>query len=77
MNDLNEACLTDFGLVTALYNTGTLTATGTARGTTRWMSPELFGHETPEEDEGRPTVASDLYALAMVLWEASHLTHEL
>lgn len=63
------ACLSDFGLTTVLYNTGTLTATGATRGTLRWMSPELLGNVVDSEDSGRPTEASDIYAVAMVFWE--------
>lgn len=67
------ACLTDFGLATVQHNTGTFssTTTGSLRGTLRWMSPELIGIHGENDDHGRPTVKSDIYALAMVFWEVS------
>lgn len=71
------ACLTDFGLSTILYNTGTLTKTATSRGTLRWMSPELLGHPDQMKDVGKPTEASDIYAVAVVFWEASRYSSPL
>lgn len=35
------------------------------------MAPELLGLDGLGEDAGRVTRASDVYALAMVCWEAS------
>lgn len=63
------ACLTDLGLSTLLYNSGTLTTTVATKGTMRWMSPELLGSAIQSEDTGQPTEASDIYAIAMVFWE--------
>jgi serine/threonine protein kinase len=39
------------------------------RGTVRWMSPELLGAEKFGLQDGRPTKASDCYALGMVIYE--------
>ena len=74
INNQHQACLTDFGLATVLHNTGTFTASGTAGGTFRWMSPELL---VSAGDTGMPTAASDIYALAMVFWEVSWLMNGL
>jgi serine/threonine protein kinase len=41
-------------------------------GSLRWMAPELLDpdHYGISEDEGgRPTKASDIYALAITIWE--------
>lgn len=72
INASGMACLTDFGLSSVLYNTGTLTNMARSRGTLRWMSPELLGNLDQVQDVGQPTEASDIYAVAMVFWEASH-----
>jgi serine/threonine protein kinase len=62
--------LADFGLTTILYNSPTAATTmvGSAGGTVRWMAPELH-----DEDDGhgstRPSVRSDIYALAITFWE--------
>ena len=74
INSSGAACLTDFGLTTALHSTGTFTATGSSRGTLRWMAPELFGDNDLPEDSVTLTESSDIYALAMVMWEAGRLS---
>jgi serine/threonine protein kinase len=58
-----HARLTDFGLSTVLFGNGTLTASGSPRGTIPYMAPEIL--------EGRSTVTtmSDVYALGMVVYE--------
>lgn len=53
-----------------LHNTGTITATSPARGTLRWLAPELLIADGIELDSGKPSQASDMYAFGMVLWEA-------
>ena len=50
-----KACLLDFGL--------TSFRTLQAKGTIRWMAPELFGQPNA------CTVKSDMYSLAVTLWE--------
>jgi serine/threonine protein kinase len=64
-----NARLADFGLVSALSNATIATAhftSGGARGTGRWMAPELFKDaESPRSD------LSDIYALAITVWEVS------
>jgi hypothetical protein len=62
--------LADFGLAKVLYSTTTAATTlaGGPSGTVRWMAPELW-----ELDDGRGfnqvTVRSDIYALAITIWE--------
>jgi hypothetical protein len=42
----------------------------------RWQAPELHGcFDLEGEDAARPSVPTDVYALAITLWEASHV-HE-
>jgi serine/threonine protein kinase len=65
-----RACLADFGVSNILAHTVTVTTTATAslRGTMRWMAPELISADS-EDRGGRPTRATDIYALSMVFWE--------
>jgi serine/threonine protein kinase len=64
-----NARLADFGLVSTLSNATIATAhftSGGARGTGRWMAPELFKDaESPRSD------LSDIYALAITVWEVN------
>jgi serine/threonine protein kinase len=68
--DSHRARLTNFGLAKVLYITATAATTlaGGASGTVRWMAPEFW-----ELDDGRGlnqvTVRSDIYALAITIWE--------
>jgi hypothetical protein len=65
------ARLADFGLLTILSDPTNYTASSSvvARGTTRWMSPELLDPDQFESSDGRPTEESDCYALGMVVYE--------
>ena len=47
----------------------TVTITATESGNAQWMSPELLFPEHFNLKEGRPTIASDCYALGMVVYE--------
>lgn len=67
MNENLDACLTDFGLTGIILNTLSPSDELSARGTLCYMAPELI--ENPSENAWRPTTASDVYALAMTLWE--------
>ena len=66
-----SARLADFGLLTIVSeHTNFPTPTTASRGgTTRWMSPELLHSELSDSGGGRPTRASDRYALGMVILE--------
>jgi hypothetical protein len=42
------------------------------------MAPELLDpddYNIPEEDAGRPTKASDIYSLAITIWEVGFFIH--
>lgn len=58
----SNARLSDFGLVSLLQTTSTATDASSFGGTARWMAPEVL-------NGGRPTLASDMYSAAIVLWE--------
>lgn len=61
LRDDHYAYLADFGLARALEGGGDLTQTGTLLGTPEYMAPELA--------EGPAGTSSDIYALAIVLYE--------
>ena len=62
-----RAYIADFGLATVTDTGSATTLTGsTMMGTPRWLAPELFsqvGH----------TYATDIYAFALVCYEASYI----
>ena len=61
--------LADFGLAVFSEAEG---ARGSLRGgATPWLSPELLDPEEDEE-EGRPTYASDIYSFGCVMIEVRH-----
>lgn len=67
-------CLADFGIAVVHFSTGTFhntTSTEGARGTVRWMAPELHDIDSQgnEGEQCGPTTASDVYGVAMVFWE--------
>ena len=66
-----HACLADFGLLTIVSDSTYPTTSSSLRsaGTTRWMSPELLDPDRFGFEDGRPTKASDCYALGMVVLE--------
>lgn len=61
LRDDHYAYLADFGLARALEGGGDLTQTGTLLGTPEYMAPELA--------EGPAGKSSDIYALAIVLYQ--------
>ncbi|KAF9448073.1 kinase-like protein [Macrolepiota fuliginosa MF-IS2] len=64
ITDSGLACITDFGLSSIMYADSTSTQVG---GTTRWVAPELL--DGGNTGLMRPTYASDMYALASVMFE--------
>ena len=66
-----HACLADFGLLTAISDPTSFTASSSigAHGTTRWMSPELLHPDLFDLKDSRPTKESDCYAFGMVIYE--------
>ena len=65
VDQARRARLADFGLLTVISDSKTLTSR-LLGGTTRWMSPELLD---PEIQDHRRTIDSDCYALGMVIYE--------
>ena len=61
------ACIADFGLSTLLTQLGgsTFAATYQAKGTVRWMAPELLD---PEDDsQTTPTTQTDVYSFGTIM----------
>jgi len=73
ISDDHRARLIDFGLAGVIHDPDTVnlltTQASNVLGTTRWMAPELLDPDQFEEAQGRPSKASDVYALAMVMLE--------
>ncbi|OCH92345.1 kinase-like protein, partial [Obba rivulosa] len=68
VNKKQTAWLTDFGLAT-VYVTRMLSTTSAAAGSMRWMAPELMNPEVLDLAKAEVSLQSDVYALAMVIWE--------
>jgi serine/threonine protein kinase len=70
-----RALVGDFGLMTAAIdpNTSVAETSATSGGTTRWMAPELLSPERFGLSCMELTMASDIYALGMVILEVRHL----
>ncbi|KAG9040564.1 hypothetical protein FS837_000452 [Tulasnella sp. UAMH 9824] len=67
INDKPDAVLCDFGLATFVENSGTssgLVTSRTIKGSTRYMSPELF-----QDPEAKPTLEGDVWAWACTVFE--------
>ena len=75
MNDQLQACLSDFGLVAVMHHTSGFTTKSALHGSIRWMAPELLSYEGVDDKEGEPTLASDIYSLAMLWWEVRLLAY--
>ncbi|KAI0938532.1 hypothetical protein AcW1_001757 [Taiwanofungus camphoratus] len=72
INADRRACLTDFGLTAVTYDPDTVNAmstTSTVNGSTRWMAPEILYPEQAGLEKARSSLESDIYSLAMVVWE--------
>jgi serine/threonine protein kinase len=73
IDETSCARITDFGLAVFLNSTTTAT-TSSFGGSTLWMAPELLYPERYMEElgsasNGQPTKQSDMYALAITIWE--------
>jgi serine/threonine protein kinase len=67
-----RAYIADFGLATLSDSGIATTLAGSAiLGTPRWLAPELIPHP---EVKRRYTFASDIYAFALVCYEASYIS---
>lgn len=68
-----SACLADFGLMAIVLGPETtdITTDGGAKGTYRWMSPELFYPNDFNIPTFQLTRESDCYAFGMVIYEVS------
>ena len=65
-----RAYIADFGLSTLSDSGSATTVDGSAiMGTPRWLAPELIPHQ---EVKRRHTHATDVYAFALVCYEASY-----
>ena len=66
-----RAYIADFGLAT-ITDTGSATTLNgsTIIGTPRWLAPELFSQAGVKQ---RHTYATDIYAFALVCYEASYI----
>lgn len=58
-----RARLTDFGLNAIMFD-----AFSMSRTSVNWVAPEIFA---PGEQGYRPTLASDIYALGMLIYEVT------
>ena len=65
------ARLADFGLLTIISDPANPPSSSShpEGGTVRWMSPERLNPLQFGFEDGRPTIASDCYALGMVIYE--------
>ena len=68
INKDRRACLADFGL-TRVIAEFTSSGPDKASGTLVWMSPEVLWPEKFGYKDARPTKASDVYSLGMVIYE--------
>lgn len=59
----------EFGLAALCYHIAPLVPSVTFTGFSRWMSPELF--DLGPDGDVRPTLASDVWALACTMYEVS------
>ena len=63
--------IADFGLATLTDSgSGTTLAGNAVKGTPNWLAPELMPHEEAKRNH---TYGSDIYAFALVCYEASYI----
>jgi serine/threonine protein kinase len=66
-----RAYIADFGLATLTDSgSGTTLAAGAFQGTLSWLAPELIPYAQVKRHH---TYASDMYAFALVCYEASYI----
>ncbi|EMD31499.1 hypothetical protein CERSUDRAFT_145024 [Gelatoporia subvermispora B] len=72
INARRSACLADFGLAAFSYENRTayIPTRSVNAGTTRWIAPEVMDPEAFGLERARVSRESDVYAFAMVMWEA-------
>ncbi|KAH8105621.1 kinase-like domain-containing protein [Phellopilus nigrolimitatus] len=70
-DDEGNSLISDFGLarVAEVHASASGTSSGHAKGSVRWMAPELLLPSLVEGHDGRHTLKSDMYAFAMVCIE--------
>ena len=75
ISDDGRACLADIGLtkVASDLNSPATPATPAGATTLRWSPPELVGTGRFESKRGGPTTKSDIYSMAMTIYEVSFL----
>jgi serine/threonine protein kinase len=75
VKDDGSACLADFGLMAIVLDPETTDMTASAdegaKGTYRWMGPELFYPTDFGTSKLQLTKESDCYAFGMVIYEVS------
>jgi serine/threonine protein kinase len=70
-----RAYIADFGLATLTDSGSATTLTkGAVIGSLKWLAPELIPHAQVKRYH---TYASDMYAFALVCYEASHIPFQL
>ncbi|KZT10273.1 uncharacterized protein LAESUDRAFT_747675 [Laetiporus sulphureus 93-53] len=72
VDETSHARLSDFGLAAVIYDSDTvnlMTTSSCDHGSIRWMAPELLFPEQVGLKSARQTFQSDVYSLAMVMWE--------
>ncbi|KZT10224.1 kinase-like protein, partial [Laetiporus sulphureus 93-53] len=72
VDETSHARLSDFGLAAVIYDPDTvnlMTTSSCDHGSIRWMAPELLFPEQVGLKSARQTFQSDVYSLAMVMWE--------
>jgi serine/threonine protein kinase len=76
IDDAGQARLCDFGLASFTATIEMSTSAGWTRGTTSWMAPELYDLQEEDHEYAKPSQASDIYAMAMVIVEVVYTKFE-
>lgn len=67
-DDPPRARLTDFGLNAIMFDVFSM-----SKASVNWTAPEIFA---PGERNFRPTFASDIYAIGMLIYEVTYPTYD-